>query len=126
MITIGPERAGNNCRTASWSENSRNLSNREPDIRSLWQARPELFQGGYAFLERFLACGGVVPGPQPCGGGGSREVREMREQKKVPGLGFVLYNATLTRASVGVPQQGAMVAAVDQLYLGSMTLFAAP
>ena len=43
---------------------------------------------------------------------------------KNPGLGSLLYYATLTRASVRGPQHGAMVAAVAQLYLGSMAFFA--
>ena len=40
--------------------------------------------------------------------------------QKLPGLGSLFYNT-----SVGGTRKGAMVAAVAQLYLGSMTFFAA-
>ena len=56
----------------------------------VWETAPELVQKA------------------PPGFGGPQGRSQGRDGKKPPGSGFVLYDATLIRASVGGPQQGAM------------------
>ena len=78
-----------------------------PDLTAGWSGSSHSWSGAWFGSGQAVTEFGKPLGGLAALGGGSGGLQE-RAGKKPPGLGCVLYNATLIRSSVGGPRQGAM------------------